>query len=766
MTRHRLAPFVAACAAYVALAVALTWPLAASPASVVPNDLGDPLLNVWILWWNAEAVPLSEQWWNAPQFYPVTGSLAFSEHLLGLAPLTTPVILVTGDPLLAYNLAFFLVFPLCALSAHVLVYTIVRRHDVAFVAGLAYAFAPYRMGQLAHLQVLSSYWMPMALAALHRYVEDPARRLRWPVLFAGAWLMQALACGYYLFYLSVLIVLWLAWFAMFRLTPREGLRLGAAWAAAAGLLAPLLYGYWSIARQYNLGRGLEEVASFSADVLGLLQAPPTLRVWSFLDVVDRPEGALFPGLTVVLLTVTALVLGWRRLPREGRWPRAAAVALAVAVLFAGITAARLALGPYRLELGSLRLLSVTSPHKPLSVAVFFLALAALMHPHLRLVWRRRSPLGFYALAALVMWLLALGPSPTFLGHAVLYKAPYAWLMELPGFDSVRAPARFWMLGVLCLSVTTALAVRRLSQRWPDASRVLVPLACAGILIEGWPTAVTMHPRPAERPNHAAASARLDLPPADVDTLSLYRAIFHGRPVFNGYSGYDAPHYPAMEALLHGFDPRILPRLARYGGVEIMVDHSGDPDGRWRAFVASHPAAEKVFEDAGYTSYRLPASDEDEAAPNAPGIAIPLHEVSAAVGTNLGALTDGDVQTRWDTGRPQQPGDWILADLGSPADVGGVSLSLGRSIEEFPRCLIAETSVDGAQWAAAWEGSGAVPAFDGALEDPVVVPLRLRFEPRRARYVRLTLTAADDHRWWVVTELRVFAASRRQVQLPR
>ena len=99
--------------------------------------------------------------------------MAFSEHLLGLSLIATPIILTTGNALLAYNVAFFLSFPLCALGAHVLVYQITRRHDVALVAGIAYGFAPYRMAQFAHVQVLSSYWIPLALLGLHLFVQRP-----------------------------------------------------------------------------------------------------------------------------------------------------------------------------------------------------------------------------------------------------------------------------------------------------------------------------------------------------------------------------------------------------------------------------------------------------------------------------------------------------------------------------------------------------------------------------------------------------------------
>lgn len=172
--RRRLTPYVAAAAVYSLLTLALTWPLPLRLTSAVPGDLGDPLLNMWILWWNTQAVPLSGTWWNAPQFYPASWALGFSEHLLGLAPLTSPVLLLTRDPVLAYNLAFLLAFPLSALGAHFLAHTITRRHDLAVVAALAFAFAPYRIAQLPHLQVISACWMPLTLASLHRYFRSVA----------------------------------------------------------------------------------------------------------------------------------------------------------------------------------------------------------------------------------------------------------------------------------------------------------------------------------------------------------------------------------------------------------------------------------------------------------------------------------------------------------------------------------------------------------------------------------------------------------------
>src|SRR5262249_33534266 len=153
---------------------------------------------------------------------------------LGLAVFTTPLIWLTGNALLAYNVAFFVSFPLSGLAAYFLTFTIARRHELAFVAGLAFAFAPYRMAQFAHVQVMSPYWMPIALGALHRALEDD--RWRWAGLFGLAWAMQALTCGYYFFYLSVLVAFWLIWFAVRREHTRTLIRIGTAWAIAAAAM--------------------------------------------------------------------------------------------------------------------------------------------------------------------------------------------------------------------------------------------------------------------------------------------------------------------------------------------------------------------------------------------------------------------------------------------------------------------------------------------------------------------------------------------------
>ena len=72
---------------YILLSIAYTWPLAIKLRTGVAHDLGDPLLNVWILWWSGtQAVPLTAPWWNAPIFYPAPGD----SRVLGAPARTHP----------------------------------------------------------------------------------------------------------------------------------------------------------------------------------------------------------------------------------------------------------------------------------------------------------------------------------------------------------------------------------------------------------------------------------------------------------------------------------------------------------------------------------------------------------------------------------------------------------------------------------------------------------------------------------------------------
>jgi hypothetical protein len=355
-----------------------------------------------------------------------------------------------------------------------------------------------------------------------------------------------------------------------------------------------------------------------------------------------------------------------------------------------------------------------------------------------------------------MWLFSLGPAPTLMNRPFLYKAPYAWLMVLPGVDGVRVPARFWMLAVLCLAVAAGLALRHITLRWPRTAKVLPLVACIGLLSDSWPVPMDTWRPPDFRPNQTRAVARLELPvnPAH-DAIALYRATEHRRPVFNGYSGYFAPHYWALQYLLDHHDPDVLTRISAFGAVEVTIDHDLDPDGAWRQFVGSYPQAERVYEDASYSAYRIQRGPYVGALPKVEGQPIPIASISAVDNAALiGAMTDHDLITRWHAGREQRPGDRLTVDLGQLRQVAGAEMLIAGYVADFPRQLTIETSADGQGWSQAWSGPTALLAFSAALEDPLDVTLPFPFDPRPARYVRFTQSGSERIYYWSIAELRI------------
>lgn len=742
---------------YLLFAIALTYPLVFKLGSVVPNDLGDPLLNTWILWWNATHLPFTNGWWNAPAFFPAQNVMAFSEHLAGVSPLSSPVYWLSGNAQLSYNVVFLLSFPMSAFASYLLCLHLTGRRDAAFLGGLAFGFAPYRIAQFPHLQVLTTFWMPLALLGLHRFLRGDGRR--WVVVFAAAWLMQALSNGYYLAFLSVLVGLWIAWFVPWR-NWRTLAAIGAAWAVAIAALLPLLIRYRHVHETFGFRRRFDEILGYSADVLSIVDASPQLAVWGFLQTLRRPEDELFPGLTVVVLIVLGLIAAWRahREPpgsTRRRWLR---LGLFAGLVLFGSAVVVSVVSPGALSLGVLRI-SLNNPTKPLIVALLcFGLLVATSRPAIAAL-RRRSALGFYVFAAMATYALCLGPSPTLLDVRLVESGPYDWLLLLPGFDALRVPARFTMLMALCLSTAAALAYRYIA---PAMTRrralVAVAVAGAGILADGWIRHMPLETPPAPWPRGTTRTAGpvLSLPLGDQtdDIIAMYRGMSHGKPIANGYSGNFPAWYTALQLGLASHDPGTLDELAGLGVTEVVLDTALDPDGGWDRYVRTRGTRLDTPGAGQFAVYRLTTSRQPSTSLAISGPDLPIRQIDANVNPGLApSMTDGDLQSRWESG-PQTGQEQVVVDLGSPQSLRAIVLSLGPYSADFPRDLQVDLSTDGQTWTEAWRGSGAGLAFTSAIRDPRSLQLVVPLDNRSARLIRLRQRGVESTFFWSIAELAV------------
>jgi hypothetical protein len=635
-----------ALAAYLALAVVATWPVARGLASAVPWDLGDPVLVMWVLAWDCEQllailagdVSRIATFFDANVFHPAPLALAYSEHFLAQAVQILPVYAITKNPILCYNLLFVSTFALSGLGAYLFVRELTGDGRAAFVAGLLFAFAPYRMPQGPHLQVLSSQWMPFALYGFRRYFDaaggPPLRR--WiPLAGAAAALVaQNLSCIYYMLYFTPFAVAYVIWETVQRRlwrSPKTLAALGAAAAAVILLSVPLLLPYAAVREALEYGRTRSETIRYSADVYSYATASSGQLLWgTAARAVPKPEGDLFPGLVTLALAVVGAA-AWRRerpdpgLQAPGSGVRTVLVwVLRVAMLLhLAAAAGALLYRRFVVDLG-LFTISVGNISQMLLRAAILAALIAVVSPPARarmLAFLRTR--GFFVLALLAAVWLSLGPVPRSLNVPINLAAPYGFLHEhLPGFDGLRVPARLAMIAALMLAILGGLGAAVIG-RWRHAT---LALAMLGVLALAESAIL---PLPAHRlappadapPIYAAVAgepadaviAELPLGQRDVDLRAMFYSLAHRRPVLNGYSGFFPAHYPVLMVALSDV-PRhtdiALGALRDGGATHVLVHEAAWPDGQGTRTSAAlrERGAVDVSRDGDDVLLRLPARE--------------------------------------------------------------------------------------------------------------------------------------------------------------
>jgi hypothetical protein len=741
-------------AAYAALAVAMTYPLALHTGTRVPHDLGDPLLSTVILWWNAHHVPLTAEWWNGSFFFPGTGTIAFSDHRLGLSLIASPLQWAGLGPLAAYNITLLATFPLCALAAHWAAFRLTGRHDASVLAGLAYGFNPYRFAHIEHLELLAAFGMPVALGALHGYLRD--RNLKWAVLLAVALFVQALASSYYFLFFLVLLALWMIWF----LRPRDyriAVTIALSVALAIVAMAPIAFGYMAIHTRYGLSRGLGDIVTLSADVTSFVTASPLSALWGWTSSLNGPERQLFPGATIVVVVAIATLRWLVSRRNEVSSNRTAWLLFAVGTAFTAVAAAAWRYGPA--QIGPL---SIGVPFKPLSLAFYGYVGALLASSPVRRTYRHRSSLAFFVLATMALLVFSLGPKPAFLHQQFLYEPPYSWLMRLSVFrDSVRVPARFGMPAILTLSVAGALAFARLVV---PARPVVAFLVAAGIVADAGIARLPLLDPPASWPSMVSttnATSFVELPLGETlhDAAAMYRTTMTSLPTANGMSGYYPQHYEALRLALDERDETALDALATRGPLIVVVELRWPYASERLSWLRGNPRAHELASTSEHVWF-LVDSGSPRPRPRCDVRTLPI----AAMRDFWGPLTDrsvidGDQNTVWVSGESQHKGDGLTLDLGGAQPVCSLKISVGKYPGLFPRSLTVASSADGLSWQTSFSGKMGGDAVLAALENPRNSIFELPLPRTPARFVRVQLDSDAPHVVWIVADVAVTALPR-------
>jgi hypothetical protein len=307
-------------------------------------SLEDPLFNFYVLQWSAHQIGLGlPDLWNANLFYPTPGAFAFSDHLLGPAAQLVLFLQVIPNAVAGYNFLFFTSFVASALATCWVLRRAGLSWTAALLAGWMFAFSPFRVAHLSHLQLLIAQWVPLTLWFWDRLLAE--RTWKKAGLFLLFYLLHVTGGCYlaYMIHFPMLALLInrlaiekreLVSFRSLRLLVPVGLIAGAA-------LFVLFLPYARISKAQGLVRTDEEVrhfgatpASYVTPARNSLHLSPQVKwfVRRKLGIPARfefePESALFAGALPTALFFVGAVSRWRR-RREGPadpWERGLALA--------------------------------------------------------------------------------------------------------------------------------------------------------------------------------------------------------------------------------------------------------------------------------------------------------------------------------------------------------------------------------------------------------------------------------------------------------
>ena len=551
----------------------LTWPYVTRLRDAVV-DKGDPYLVAWIMWWDYHQTftdPL--HLFDANIFYPLKYTLAFSEHCYGIALLFFPLYFIGLTPLTVQTIALFLGFAVSGYGAFRLARTLTGSTSVGWVAGIIFAFIPFRFNTMSQVPYVFSPWMPLLFEALVLFTRERSKK-------RAVWL------GFAFFMSGISTITWfvfsllpLGLFAAVLLTRYDlwrdrkfWLRAGVALAAAAVALLPFMIPYTLAARLYGFKRSTDEIKANSATLGHWLSVERRNKLWNRMGegIYEGWKFKLFPGLLPILFSLAALLLGGESARARNSVQEASSTPLLLhwlprldALIIALFAVSLLAIGFdhsdafYNLfdNLTSERVLAMLTIAIMVRLCIAYPSFLNARRPNLVETLRsdaRSDAFWLGSILVVIGFCFSLGWN--FFFFRICYQL-------FPVFKSMRVVTRGALLTYLGLAILAGIGVKylaeRINQRYPQFRRKHVVIAaCVLLLIEfnsapleimrgdPFPDAVTLRLR--DTPMRGGI---VHLPAGgDNNYRYMLRAADHKKPLIVGTSGFNSPIEEKIENL--------------------------------------------------------------------------------------------------------------------------------------------------------------------------------------------------------------------------
>jgi len=322
LQRHRLN--ITVIFLYLLFTSIFTFPLFLHISTSTPlaDGSGDQFQFMWMFWWFKTALfelqtnPLYTNF----IYYPQGTSLIYHLFIfLNLLAIPFQYLFGTpGDLIISHNLILIFTFVFSGFGGYLLIKHLVKDSVTAFVCGLLFAFCPYRLWHLNHLNLLSTVWIPFYILYLIRSIDEKSlKNFLWAGVFFILTFLSSLTYVLFLVLFTLIYLLYLLIRSRKQLFDKRVIKNSViALFIVIVLLSPLLYALSS--SKIDWQPSTEASTIYSANLVGyfLPVKERSLLVGHFLpsrfDYRGVSGGELFLGYVLLFFVVYT----WIRFPRK------------------------------------------------------------------------------------------------------------------------------------------------------------------------------------------------------------------------------------------------------------------------------------------------------------------------------------------------------------------------------------------------------------------------------------------------------------------
>ncbi len=305
------------------------WPIVTRINSY--SEGGDAMFNAWTLARDHNCILRNgcPSYADGNIFFPHKDSMLYSETQLSAGLLTLPLHFINDNPIFSYNVWTILSFFFMGFFMYMLAKYLSKGHEfISITAGILFAYSPFRMAALSHLQNSSIFYLPLAFLLIFKFFETKKRG--YLIGLFATLVLQFYASWYQMVYALIAVGILLAGYGIFKLAkPKVVLKVFLVVCLAVIATLPLAKSYAEFSKSSNASFSIQSQATYSASVLDYVTPESGTLLgkifYHFNPTVHRnsynPDSHSYYGMILYALVVVLFVLAYKKRKRGVQFMR-------------------------------------------------------------------------------------------------------------------------------------------------------------------------------------------------------------------------------------------------------------------------------------------------------------------------------------------------------------------------------------------------------------------------------------------------------------